>query len=687
MEKNPAQLKMQWVVLLILLIVLAMIVYGICVNTYGYDTHRILAGAETKDQNLHIVTRMDDVQRKFYILDEVLQQYYAADILSKFLVNEYEFVTLNEFVRLRKYHIPGYSRDSSDSLDKSREPDGSDEIAGYKILPVPMGFQLSALGNYYYSSYEIRDALPKDANVMLIKPIGPWEIQKSGELLLYFDLEQLLHERGNTTHSIFRYFDWNTGTKYNSASSSAYSHAVINNNDPHFPIPCLFPNKQDVEKKQQKPDAVIIEKFSMQDKSCCTSELATLPQDLYNFCLALQHLRVGGDLYVKLKYLVYLPSLQLLSYVNRMFTSVRYIHNKLVQNKVDDDYLHFIGLRMDAATQQIQDLQNICESYDHEIGLQTYVSADVTNAYFCNFVASDAGDSNNVKAVIADFGPQLKVDVSTELLELLQDVYQQKRKYVKSALRKIQSLQDLFSGGSEKHIDRLINNQISTAVSWCESNGLQINEIYHKPKIRSYHKIVRKYFKQEPGVNLNRIALTNDSVYSITNWYFADQMSRMLLDVLRGLDTSNHSDSKNQKYTIVDATANIGGNTISFAKHFHTVKSVEINERTAKCLQNNVDVYGLHNVEVIHADFTKLDLSADVIFMDPPWSGAFYKTRADIDMYLSDVNILDIIPKLRCRVFAMKAPCNYNIAGLLRVLQHVQLHQLGNMMFVISVNN
>jgi tRNA/tmRNA/rRNA uracil-C5-methylase (TrmA/RlmC/RlmD family) len=49
---------------------------------------------------------------------------------------------------------------------------------------------------------------------------------------------------------------------------------------------------------------------------------------------------------------------------------------------------------------------------------------------------------------------------------------------------------------------------------------------------------------------------------------------------------------------IIDATANVGGNTLSFALHFNEVLSFEIKKETCKMLQSNVNFYNLNNAVV-----------------------------------------------------------------------------------------
>jgi hypothetical protein len=56
-------------------------------------------------------------------------------------------------------------------------------------------------------------------------------------------------------------------------------------------------------------------------------------------------------------------------------------------------------------------------------------------------------------------------------------------------------------------------------------------------------------------------------------------------------------------------------------------------------------------------------LRQDLVFLDPPWGGTDYKKTNSIDLFLDDVNVIDIINSLyhNTRYIAMKIPNNYNL--------------------------
>ena len=112
------------------------------------------------------------------------------------------------------------------------------------------------------------------------------------------------------------------------------------------------------------------------------------------------------------------------------------------------------------------------------------------------------------------------------------------------------------------------------------------------------------------GVDPKQIKITEEGIYSVCRPNHADAISRSIKYHLTG-----------ERVVITDATANVGGNTINFAKHFTRVNAVECNPKNYEALNHNVRLYKLRNVRTALADYTKIysDLKQDVVYIDPPW--------------------------------------------------------------------
>ena len=120
---------------------------------------------------------------------------------------------------------------------------------------------------------------------------------------------------------------------------------------------------------------------------------------------------------------------------------------------------------------------------------------------------------------------------------------------------------------------------------------------------------------------------------------------------------------------IVDATANIGGNTIAFSQYFKKVYAVEIKPTTVSVLSNNVKVSGAKNVFIICDDFknritTEFLYNVDMVFIDPPW---YYDGQPNeglsIDVCSHPFPIDDILVRIQFikkMVVAIKVPKGYD---------------------------
>lgn len=165
-------------------------------------------------------------------------------------------------------------------------------------------------------------------------------------------------------------------------------------------------------------------------------------------------------------------------------------------------------------------------------------------------------------------------------------------------------------------------------------------------------------------MNYNRmknLQMDNIGEYSITLPREADQISHII---------KNIKTLKTKKITITDATAGIGGNTLSFSMFFDKVNAIEIDRTRYNYLVNNISTLNATNVNVFNDDMLNIiDKShQDVIFIDPPWGGKNYKRRRRIRLTISDVTIEqlcnNIINQNLASVIALKLPFNYDFEYL-----------------------
>ena len=157
------------------------------------------------------------------------------------------------------------------------------------------------------------------------------------------------------------------------------------------------------------------------------------------------------------------------------------------------------------------------------------------------------------------------------------------------------------------------------------------------------------------GADKNKLQITDIGLYSITPPKEAEFISKII---------TIHSKKDAKNLVVTDATAGMGGNSISFAKHFQRVNAVEFSPLHCDILQHNINAYDLKNVDVRCADYSIIfnDLQQDVIFMDPPWGGSAYKLIPKLYLYLGVYPIEDLINKINHKfLVVVKAPMNLDL--------------------------
>ena len=237
----------------------------------------------------------------------------------------------------------------------------------------------------------------------------------------------------------------------------------------------------------------------------------------------------------------------------------------------------------------------------------------------------------------------------------------------------------------EKYIKEIIKQSNKYSVKLLASEyGCSKESIYRwkttYPKLHSSNtnKIipVSGYLKRRFGhLNENKkekLMLTSEALYSLSHFVDADKLSRMIQKCV------------GKNITITDGTANVGGNTISFCKHFNQVNSIELDCTNFKALKNNISVYGFQNVNLLNKDSTKQlfckDFKQDVLFLDPPWGGIDYKKHKTLDLFLGKQNITYLVRKVfqktKTKIIILKVPNNFNSKEFFKkIKQKHKIHQ------------
>lgn len=213
----------------------------------------------------------------------------------------------------------------------------------------------------------------------------------------------------------------------------------------------------------------------------------------------------------------------------------------------------------------------------------------------------------------------------------------------------------------------------------------------------SYNKNIKTILRLFPYLKDKtkgkRLKIDDDSMYYISFREHAQQITDIIMGYLSKLNINN-TDA-----VITDATAGVGGNTISFGMYFKSVNAIEMDTTRYEYLKNNVDVYDLKNVNTINDDCTKVFCELDnhdVIFVDPPWGGKSYKYHNNLKLQISNVslemmcshlfdsNIMKKVPKM----VVLKLPTNYDIYYLYNYLRDkiIYFHDLKKMYIIVILD-
>lgn len=230
----------------------------------------------------------------------------------------------------------------------------------------------------------------------------------------------------------------------------------------------------------------------------------------------------------------------------------------------------------------------------------------------------------------------IRPHLNTKSIPEIQDITGIKYQTIYSCIKR-NNLQYLKYGGKKIKGDRSVKSKWQ-GIDLDKYKGLHIVD---NPKVKSWFPPTK-----------NPIYVVKESIYSITKHRDADKISRRIKKLFNPM-------------VVTDATANVGGNTISFSKHFKKVNAVECNNTTCKALKNNIESYGLKNVTVYCDSYINLKLVQDVVFIDPPWGGPDYKKYKKLMLYLGDQPINKIIDNIDCNV-ALKCPRNFDFGSLSR---------------------
>lgn len=195
--------------------------------------------------------------------------------------------------------------------------------------------------------------------------------------------------------------------------------------------------------------------------------------------------------------------------------------------------------------------------------------------------------------------------------------------------------------------------------------------------------------KPRDKADYDKLKIDDESVSYISTHNVAQQITDIVAFHLDKLLISS------KRAVVTDATAGVGGNTISFAKYFNRVNAIEMDQLRYEYLVNNIGVYRLRNVTTFNGDCLKFlyNLDHNAVFLDPPWGGKDYKAHQKLHLFLSNVDVEDIINKIiggmiSPELIVMKVPKNFDLEHMYHSVESnkIFLYRLKKMNIVVIEN-
>jgi len=211
-------------------------------------------------------------------------------------------------------------------------------------------------------------------------------------------------------------------------------------------------------------------------------------------------------------------------------------------------------------------------------------------------------------------------------------------------------------------------------------------------------KVILRLFPYLKNIDkASKLLIDDDSVHYISIREYAEKISNIIKLHLEMLNLPK------EIIIITDSTAGVGGDTISFAKNFKFVYSIEIDKTRAEYLKNNIEIYDCNNVTVINDNcmniINKIE-DHNVIFIDPPWepgNSGSYKQYDNLRLQFGDESIEKVCNKLMDKQYMkklpeliiLKLPKNYDIVYFYKNVNNKKIYyyDLNKMIILVIVND
>lgn len=266
----------------------------------------------------------------------------------------------------------------------------------------------------------------------------------------------------------------------------------------------------------------------------------------------------------------------------------------------------------------------------------------------------------------------------------VQRYYREYYEYMNKKVIQLEKERIINQKGFSISVSKEIKSSLIRGVRLAKQLDLPLAELYlnfDEKNCMIYR--LNRFFPFYKEINNNNFLITEEGLYSVSRPKEADIISKRIKQSLS-------TDLNMQELSIVDMTANVGGNVLNFCKYFDHVYAIELQWLNYLILRNNIRVAKYDNkCTIINGDCMEYagKYNFDVLFFDPPWGGVNYKERKSVDLYLGDKSMVDIVIDLlangKSKLIAIKVPYNYNFDGFDKANIHYMIYKINNILLVI----
>jgi hypothetical protein len=200
---------------------------------------------------------------------------------------------------------------------------------------------------------------------------------------------------------------------------------------------------------------------------------------------------------------------------------------------------------------------------------------------------------------------------------------------------------------------------------------------WNKPYI-NIKRLVKIFPTLKNNAEYYNLKIDEDSLKYITVKETAEEISKIICSHLIEIGINP------LKIKLVDYTAGVGGNVLSFSNYFYEIVAIELSNIRTIYLKNNIGVYNYTNIKILNKssiDYNNdevIEYAPNVIFIDVPWGNMWNKTIENYRIIFGDMDlekfILQIFDKFfimhennvrynnyNNRLLVLKLPKNYDI--------------------------